>query len=215
MGLTLAYLERNTTMDAISLLGTTLGIGFAAGLRLYATVLGLGLALRMGWLVLPEAMRPLEVLQHPAVLIAAGAAYVLELVNDKIPWVDSLWDAVHTFIRPVGAALLAATAFGELDPVPRTVLVLLTGGVALSSHASKAATRLAVNQSPEPFSNLGLSLLGDIAAPVGVWFAFTHPIATLCLVLVFLAVFLWLASWIFRMLRGGLAKLREGRHPAA
>lgn len=202
-------------MDAISLLGTTLGLGFAAGLRLYATVLGLGLALRFHWLTLPEAMQPLEVLSHPAVLIAAGVAYALEFVSDKIPWVDSLWDTVHTVIRPVGAAVLAATAFGQLDPVLKTVLVLATGGVALSSHASKAATRLAVNQSPEPFSNIALSLLGDLMAPAGLWLAFAHPVLTFSLVAVFLIAFFWLAAKIVSMLRSGWARLKERAAPAA
>lgn len=202
-------------MDAISLLGTTLGLGFAAGLRLYATVLGLGLALRFHLLTLPEPMRALEVLAHPAVLIAAGVAYALEFISDKIPWVDSIWDSVHTVIRPVGAAVLAATAFGQLDPVLRTVLVVATGGVALSSHASKAATRLAVNQSPEPFSNIALSLLGDLAVPAGLWLAFAHPILTLCLVGGFLAVFVWLAAKIVRLLRNGWQRLRARADQAA
>jgi hypothetical protein len=201
-------------MDAISLLGTTLGLGFAAGLRLYATILGLGLAIRFQWLSLPEPMRALEVLAHPAILIAAGVAYALEFVSDKIPWVDSLWDSVHTVIRPVGAAVLAATAFGELDPVLKTILVIATGGVALSSHASKAATRLAVNQSPEPFSNIALSLLGDLAAPFGLWLAFAHPALTLVLVVLFLLAFLWLASRILRLLRHGWERLKQ-RSPAA
>lgn len=202
-------------MDAISLLGTTLGLGFAAGLRLYATVLGLGLALRFHLLTLPEPMRALEVLAHPVVLIAAGVAYALEFISDKIPWVDSIWDTVHTVIRPVGAAVLAATAFGELDPVLRTVLVVATGGVALSSHASKAATRLAVNQSPEPFSNIALSLLGDLAVPAGLWLAFAHPVLTFCLVVAFLVVFFWLAAKIVRLLRSGWERLRTRASHAA
>jgi hypothetical protein len=201
-------------MDAISLLGTTLGLGFAAGLRLYATVLGLGLAIRFGFLQLPDAMRPLEVLAHPAVLIVAGVAYAIEFISDKIPWVDSAWDSIHTVIRPLGAAVLAATAFGEMEPVTKTVLVLATGGVALTAHASKAATRLAVNQSPEPFSNWALSLAGDAAAPIGLWLAFTHPIITLCVVAAFLVVFIWLAAKIVRMVRSGWARMRERWSPA-
>lgn len=202
-------------MDAISLLGTTLGLGFAAGLRLYATILGLGLAIRLDWLHLPASMRALEVLAHPAVLIGAGLAYLLEFVSDKIPWVDSIWDAVHTVIRPVGAAVLAATAFAEVDPVVRTLLVIATGGVALSSHASKAATRLAVNQSPEPFSNIALSLLGDVVAPFGLWMAFAHPLITFALVVGFLVVFFWLAARIIKLLRNGWGKLKERAGEAA
>ena len=196
-------------MDEIQILGTTLGLGVAAGMRLYATVLALGLAMRYDWLTLPEQMRALQVLEHPAILITAGVMYVMEFVSDKIPWVDSAWDAVHTFIRPVGAAALAFTAFGTLDPVLRTSLVLACGGVALGSHTTKAATRLAVNTSPEPFSNWGLSLLGDMAAPAMVWLAVEHPAVTLVTVCSLLVAFFWLLHKLLRMLRDGLGALRR------
>lgn len=196
-------------MDAVHLLATTLGLGFAAGLRLYATVLGLGLAIRFHLLTLPDAAKGLEVLAHPAVLIAAGIAFLIEFVSDKIPWVDSLWDSVHTIIRPVGAAVLAATAFATIDPVVRVVLMILCGGVALSSHASKAATRLAVNQSPEPFSNIALSLIGDVTVPFILWLTAAHPMVALTFVLTFLCVFAWLASRIWRSLRNGLQRLHR------
>ncbi|WP_321474634.1 DUF4126 domain-containing protein [uncultured Paludibaculum sp.] len=196
-------------MDAIHLLATTLGLGFAAGLRLYSTVLGLGLAIRFGVLHLPPTLQGLEVLANPAVLIAAGVAFAAEFVGDKIPWVDSVWDAVHTVIRPIGAVVLAATAFADLDPVVRLVLVILCGGVALTSHATKAATRLAVNHSPEPFSNAALSLMGDVAAPFMVWLTTSHPIIALFLVIGFLFVFVWLAGRIWRLLRSGLQRLRR------
>lgn len=196
-------------MDPVHLLATTLGLGFAAGLRLYSTVLGLGLALRFGLLKLPPTLHGLEVLANPAVLIAAGVAFAAEFVGDKIPWVDSIWDSVHTVIRPIGAVVLAATAFADVDPVARLVLVILCGGVALSSHATKAATRLAVNHSPEPFSNIALSLMGDAAAPFMVWLTAAHPIIALLLVLIFLVVFVWLAGRIWRLLRNGYDRLRR------
>lgn len=196
-------------MDAMELLALALGGGVAAGLRLYATVLGLGLAIRLGWLVLPEPLRGLEVLAHPAVLAVAAAAYVAEFISDKIPWFDSLWDAVHTFIRPVGAAVLGAAAFAQLDPAARLSLTLLAGGAALSAHASKAALRLAVNQSPEPFSNWALSLAGDFAVPALLWLTFTHPLLTLMLAVTFLALFTWLAVTIFRLLGRGLRQIRS------
>ncbi len=194
-------------MDPVHLLAAVLGVGFAAGLRLYATVLGLGLAIRFDWLRLPAGMEGLEVLAHPAVLIAAGVAYLVEFVSDKIPWVDSIWDAVHTVIRPVGAAVLAATAFAGMDPLPKTLLILACGGVALSAHASKAATRLAVNQSPEPFSNIALSLTGDVAVPFLLWMAVAHPIVTLILLAGFLAVFVWLARKIWAVVRKGIGRV--------
>ncbi len=199
------------SLDALTTVATTLGLGFAAGLRLYATILGLGLALRFNLLELPPAMRELEILAHPVVLIGAGLAYAIEFISDKIPWVDSLWDAAHTVIRPIGAAVLASTAFAHIDPLTKWMLVLLCGGVALSSHTTKAATRLAVNQSPEPFSNWGLSLLGDVAAPAVLWLTATHPLLVLGFVLVFLAAFFWILSRLIRWIRSGIAKWRARR----
>lgn len=195
-------------MDALTTLATTMGLGFAAGLRLYATILGLGLALKFQLLQLPQAMRELELLAHPLVLTGAGIAYVIEFISDKIPWVDSIWDAVHTVIRPVGAAVLASTALATVDPLTKWMLVLLCGGVALSTHTTKAATRLAVNQSPEPFSNWGLSLLGDFTAPAILLLTATHPLIVFGFVLVFLIAFIWLFSRLLRWIRSGLARWR-------
>lgn len=195
-------------MDALQLLALALGGGVAAGLRLYATVLGIGLAIRLGWLVVPEPLHGLETLAHPAVLTIAGVAYVAEFISDKIPWFDSLWDAIHTFIRPVGAAMLSAAAFAGLDPAARVSLTLLAGGAAVSAHASKAALRFAVNHSPEPFSNWALSLAGDFAVPALLWLTFTHPLPVLAVVTAFLAVFTWLALRIFRLLAQGWRGLR-------
>lgn len=125
-------------MDLVQSLGSTLGFGFVAGIRLYATVLALGLAIHFGWVRLSEAQQGLKVLGQPIVIFAASLAYVIEFVADKVPWVDSLWDSVHTFIRPIGAVILAATAIGTVDPVIRLAISLLCGGVALASHSSKA-----------------------------------------------------------------------------
>jgi hypothetical protein len=194
-------------MDTIALLGSALGLSFVAGVRLYATVLAVGLGVWFGFLHLHPSLRGLEVLAHPAVLITAGIAFVAEFISDKIPWFDSLWDSVHTFIRPVGAALLGAAALGDLDPMVRTVLALACGGVALTSHSSKAATRVAVNHSPEPFSNLALSLAGDVAVPVGVWMAISHPVLMLGFVLVALVIFAILARWIWRRFRSVLSRI--------
>lgn len=196
-------------MDAITLLGTSLGLGFAAGIRLYATVLALGLALRFDLLSLPATLEPLKILSHPVVIGVAALMYIAEFISDKIPWFDSAWDAVHTFIRPVGAAALGFAAFANIDPLARTVLVLLTGGVALTSHASKAATRVAVNHSPEPFSNWGLSLAGDVAAPALVWLTMTYPLIVAAVVLVALIVAILLARRMVRLLGEGFAALRR------
>ncbi|MGQ9916902.1 MAG: DUF4126 domain-containing protein [Bryobacteraceae bacterium] len=196
-------------MEPLQSLALALGGGIAAGLRLYATVLGLGIAIRLGWLHLPPSLQGLEILAHPAVLTAAAIAYLAEFISDKIPWFDSLWDAVHTFIRPIGAAMLGAAAFATHDPAARASLALLSGGAALSAHASKAAVRFAVNHSPEPFSNWLLSLAGDFAVPALLWLTFTHPLVTLSAALIFLMVFAWLAVRILRLLRRAFRALRE------
>lgn len=190
------------------MLGTALGLGFAAGLRLYATVLLVGAAVRWHWIALPDNLKSLEVLAHPAILITAGVAFVIEFVNDKIPWLDSLWDSIHTFIRPVGAAALGLAAFADVDPVFKTILVLAMGGVALTSHATKSATRLAANTSPEPFSNIGLSLAGDLAVPGIVWLTTTHPVVALAIVAVALIVFVIVLRWILRTIREGWTALK-------
>ena len=188
-------------MDTLALIGSTLGLGFLAGIRLYATVFLLGLAIRLGWFHPGAGSAELSVLAHPAVLIVSGLACLVEFAADKIPWLDSLWDSFHTFIRPIGAAVLAAAAFGHFDPVVKAVLIVICGGVALASNSSKAATRLAVNHSPEPFSNIGLSLFEDALIPAGMWVSLKHPEVALGLVAVFLFLFLWIAPKIFRALR--------------
>ncbi len=205
-------------MDTTHLFGSALGLGFAAGIRLYATVLALGLAIRFHWYHLAPGQEHLQVLASPVVLGLAGLACAIEFISDKIPWVDSLWDSFHTIIRPIGAALLAATALGTLDPAVKMALIILCGGVAFTSHSSKAAARLAVNHSPEPFSNIALSLFEDLLAPFGVWLSITHPLVTVSLVLVFLAAFAWVAPRVFRLVRLeflALWTLLSGRRRAA
>jgi hypothetical protein len=188
-------------MDTLELIGSTMGLGFLAGIRLYATVFALGLAIRYGWFHPGPGAAGLMVLAHPAVLIASGLACLVEFAADKVPWVDSMWDSFHTFIRPVGAVLLASAALGNFDPAVRATLMILCGGVALASTSSKASTRLAVNHSPEPFSNIALSLAEDALIPVGMWISLKHPEIAMALISIFLGVFLWLAPKIFRSVR--------------
>jgi hypothetical protein len=194
-------------MDLLNTLGSVLGIGLLSGFRLYATVLVLGAIIRLEWWTPTTHLRELAVLADTKVLAVAGAACLLEFLADKVPWIDSFWDSFHTVIRPVGAVLLTTAALGEMDAVNKTLLALLSGGVALAGHSSKAATRLAVNHSPEPFSNIALSVMEDILAPVGLWFALAHPIATLVILSVFLTVFFWLSPKVFRLLRVELQAL--------
>jgi hypothetical protein len=188
-------------LETLELIGSTMGLGFVAGMRLYATVFALGLAIRLGWLHLGATGEPLRILAHPVLLIVSGLACLIEFFADKVPWLDSAWDSFHTFVRPIGAILLAVAAFGNLDPVLKVTLILLSGGVALASHSSKAATRLFVNHSPEPFTNIALSLVEDALVPAGIWLSLKHPYVALGIVLFVLALMAWIAPKIYRIVR--------------
>jgi Domain of unknown function (DUF4126) len=149
-------------METLQCLGIALGLASLAGLNLYLTVFVTGLAIQQHWIDVATTHPDLMILAHPAVLAVSGVLYLLEFFADKIPWVDSLWDAVHTVIRPIGGALLAIRVLGNPDPVFDVIVALLGGGASLLVHAMKAGTRLIVNHSPEPFSNIGLSLVEDL-----------------------------------------------------
>ncbi len=188
-------------MNTLMPLASALGLGMLAGARLYATVFAVGLLLRAHWITLPAAWQHASVLADTRVLIVAGIACVIEFVADKIPWLDSAWDAIHTFIRPVGAALLSSSLFSNLDPAYQMVLFLVAGGMAFSGHSAKAATRLAVNHSPEPFSNIAVSLGEDALVAGGLYLAVKHPWIMAGIALAFLGLFIWLAPPIYRSLR--------------
>ena len=194
-------------MDILQQLGTALGLGFLSGIRLYLTTLAIGVAIRMQWLHLSDTYSGLEILADWRVLALSGTACLIEFFADKVPWIDSAWDSAHTFIRPIGAALLGAGAFAHTDPAIKAMRMILCGGIALTGHSAKSATRLAVNQSPEPFSNWALSLAGDAVVPVATWFTFQYPIATLCIVSVIVAVIWWGSPKIFRLMRVELTAL--------
>lgn len=187
-------------METIQLLGSAMGLGFVSGLNLYATVLTLGLGIRFHFIILSPQFSKLEILGTWYVLVVAGVLFVLEAFADKIPWVDSLWDAIHTLIRPLGAAALGATAIGSVDP-QAAVIAVMCGGVALTGHSAKAGTRLLVNHSPEPFSNIVLSVGEDILAVAGTWLAVNHPVVMFVMVLFFLIAFVWFAPKVFRLMR--------------
>ena len=154
-------------MDDLLPLASALGLGLLAGARLYATIFAVGMLLRFEWITLPVAWQHASVLADTRVLIVSGAACAIEFIADKIAWVDTAWDSIHIFIRPIGAVLLTSSLFSNLEPVYKVILFLLAGGVALSGHSAKAATRLAVNHSPEPFSNVAVSLVEDTLVAVG------------------------------------------------
>lgn len=188
-------------MDTLALLGSTFGLGLLSGVRLYSTVLAVGLGVRFGLINLHPALSHLNILTHPVILTVAAVIFLVEFFADKIPWVDSLWDGVHTFIRPLGAALIGATAIGEVNPIAKTAVALLCGGVALSGHSLKAGTRVLVNHSPEPFSNIGLSLVEDAVVVGGTWLSLAHPVFMFSVVIIFMILFVFLSPKIFRLLR--------------
>ncbi|MCU1243761.1 MAG: hypothetical protein JWO71_4487 [Candidatus Acidoferrum typicum] len=191
-------------MNPLQTLGLALGAGFSSGLNLYATIATLGLLQRFGVIHLPASM---QVLSHPWVLGIALALYAIEFLADKIPYVDTVWDAVHTLIRPPAAALLAYSATVAAPPEWRWSAALLAGGVALTSHSTKASTRAAVNTSPEPFSNWLLSLGEDALAVWLTWMATVHPTATIVVVAFLIALAGFLLFHLFRFLRRSLQRL--------
>ena len=193
-------------MNPIETLGLALGAGFSSGLNLYATIATLGLLQRFGVIRLPEQ---LQVLAHPWVLGIAIALYVIEFLADKIPLVDTVWDAIHTVIRPPAAALLAYGAAGAAPPEWRWGAALLAGGVALTSHGTKASTRAAVNASPEPFSNWALSFGEDALAVWLTWLATVHPTATIVVVSILMIIAAFLIFHLFRFLRRAVRRLLE------
>ena len=191
-------------MNPVEPLGLALGAGFSSGLNLYATIATLGLLQRFGVIHLPAS---LQVLAHPWVLGIAIALYVIEFLADKIPYVDSVWDAIHTVIRPPAAALVAYGAAGAAPPEWRWGAALLAGGVALTSHGTKASARAAANGSPEPFSNWTLSLGEDVLAVWLTWMATVHPRATIVVVVVLIALAAYILFHLFRFLRRALQRL--------
>lgn len=182
----------------LTTLGFALGSAWLSGINLYATVLALGLLQRFHLAHLPG---DLEYLAHNWVIGVSAALYLIQFVADKIPVVDSAWDVVHTFIRIPAGAALAASAFAHFDPKVRIIAILLGGGIALTSHGAKTATRLAANTSPEPFSNILLSLLGDAVAFGGSVLMTFHPLVIFGIVLAAVVITLLLFRYLFRALK--------------
>jgi hypothetical protein len=194
-----------SSLDLSQLLALAATLGLASGLRLYAVVFLTGLAGHLGWVALPPG---LAVLQSPLLLGGSAVLMAVEFLADKVPWVDSVCDAGHTFIRIPAGAALAYGVLGGGDHQAWAMLAALAGGsLAASSHAAKASTRAAVNHSPEPFSNWGLSLVGDAFVPGLLWLCWVHPGVALGVVLVLVLV-MWCLTWflwrfIVRLWRSG------------
>ena len=191
-------------MNLIQNLGLVLGTGFSSGLNLYATVATLGLLQRFGVIHLPPSLQGLS---HPAILTLSLVLYLVEFLADKVPYLDTVWDAVHTFIRPPAAAILAYAAAGTAPAEWRWAAALLAGGVALTSHGTKASTRAAVNTTPEPFSNWALSIGEDALAVWLSWMASSHPLATIIVVAALTALSIFLLTRLFRFARRAFERL--------
>jgi hypothetical protein len=186
-------------MASLQLLGLSLGTAFASGLNLYATVAVLGLLQRLRLIELPSS---LQILSHPVVLAVAIGLYLIEFVADKVPYVDSVWDVIHTFIRPPAAAFLTYSAFAGTPESWRIAASLLGGGVALTSHGTKASARAAANASPEPFSNSILSLGEDGFAILLTWMATRHPLITIVVVVLLVVLSVFIVVKLFKFLAG-------------
>jgi hypothetical protein len=185
-------------METASMIAIALGVAWASGIKLYAAVLTLGLLGATGNVELPEQ---LQVLTHPWVIGCAGFMYVMEFIADKIPGVDSVWDALHTFIRIPAGAVLAMGAVGSLDPVVATLAFLAGGAMSTGAFGTKMSTRLAINTSPEPFSNWGASIFEDVMVAFGLYTALHHPVVFLVFLAVFVALVIWLLPKIFRVIK--------------
>ncbi len=180
-------------MEALDQISTTLalsmGLAWASGLNLYATLFTLGYLANTGNIDLPQN---LQIVADPMVMGAAGIMYLVEFFADKMPGVDTGWDTIHTFIRIPAGAMLAAGAIGDLNPAVEITAAILGGGLAAGTHATKAGTRVLINTSPEPFSNWFASISEDIAVVSGVWACINHPIFFLIALVIFILIMIWL-----------------------
>ncbi len=199
------------SLDTPQLIALAAALGWASGLRLYAVVFFTGLAGALGWVPLPSG---LQALQHPLVMGAAGLMGAVEFFADKVPGLDSLWDAVHTVVRIPAGAALAASVFGGDGAAWATIAALLGGTLAATSHVAKATTRAAINTSPEPFSNVAASLAGDAAVPVMLWLALSHPLWFGAALVVALVLSVVLTLLLLKFLKS-LARGLRGRLGAA
>jgi hypothetical protein len=185
-------------MELLMTLGRTLGFSFAAGINLYATVAILGLASRFHWVTLPPQFAAFD---NDFIIGAALVMYVIEFIADKVPWVDSVWDGLHTVVRPLGGALIAVTTLGEASPTLQGLIALAGGAVAASTHVTKAGTRAMANTSPEPFSNWFLSLAEDVFVMGLGALALKFPLVALVVAVLLLMVIGWFLTVLIRAAR--------------
>ena len=188
-----------------SILALTMGAAWASGINLYAAILMLGMMGVTGNIDLPPG---LEILTDPMVLFAAGTMYVVEFVADKIPGVDSTWDVLHTFVRIPAGAMLAAGAVGDVTPALALAAGIMGGGLAATTHVTKAGSRALINTSPEPFSNWTASISEDIAVFGGLWAALHHPTLFVVFMILFILLMIWLLPKLWRGIKTVFRKLR-------
>ena len=188
-------------MGIVEVLGLGGSVSLLAGWRLYLAVFATGLAMRLGALPLPDHLHALDALANPWVMGVAAIAALAEFFADKIAWLDSAWDTVHTVIRPVGGALLALAIVDPGDPATQAIAFILGGGAALAAHGGKAGARAVVNASPEPFSNMAVSTVEDVATAGLLWLAYAHPYVAGAIAVVLLALTVWLLLLARRVLR--------------
>ena len=198
-------------MDAIELIALASSISLLAGWRLYLVTLVTGLAMKMGWIDLPQRLEVLDVLANNWVLAIAATGTVAEFFADKVAWVDSAWDAIHSFIRPIGGALLSLAIIDAGDPAWQVASFLLGGAAAFTAHAGKAGARTLVNASPEPFSNVVVSTGEDVATAGLLALAIANPIAAALIAIILVILSLWLALAARRALK---RLLEPKRRPA-
>lgn len=188
----------------IATLALTMGSSWASGINLYAALLILGLGGTTGNIALPNE---LAVLENPFVIGAAAVMYLIQFFADKIPGVDSIWDAAHTFVRIPAGAMLAAGAVGDVSPALEIAAGILGGGTAATSHATKTGTRLMINTSPEPVTNWTASISEDLMVIAGLWTALNHPILFIILFIGFIGLAIWLLPKLWTLIRGLLMKM--------
>lgn len=189
-------------------IGVLAGAGWASGINLYLVTLLLGIAGRAGWTDIPD------VLQRTDVMVVAGVLVVVEFFADKVPYLDNVWDSIHTVVRPLGGAALGAVIAGDASSIGTALGAVVAGALALDAHAAKASTRLAVNTSPEPVSNIGLSLFEDISVAGLVLLAVTYPFVALGVVVVLVVAATALTMWLWRTARLAWIRIRNRHRPA-
>lgn len=194
-------MDAAATLGIMEILGLAASASLLAGWRLYIVILGTGLAMRSGFLPLPEHLEALQVLANPWVLGIAGLGALAEFFADKVPWLDTIWDTVHTAVRPVGGAMLALAIVDPGDPAMQVIAFIAGGGGALLAHGGKAGTRTVINASPEPVSNIAMSTAEDVATLGLMWFVYEYPRASAGVAAVLLALAIGMVLAVRRVLR--------------